>query len=136
MRKGVEAMKATVANLDSVLKKELDQYARLMPELIAEAQKAAGKQAVKSLKNTSPRKTGEYAKGWKTKTETSRTGATTTIYNGEKPGLVHLLEYGHAMVAGGRTVGQVKAYPHVTDAEKEADKIFEDELQRRIENGD
>lgn len=134
MRKGGEAM-TKPDNLANEMEKILDQYAGVLPEIIAEAQKAAGKRAVKDLKSDSPRKSGEYAKGWKTKTETSRTGASTTIYNGDKPELTHLLEFGHASISGGRTLGQVKAYPHIADAEKKAAAYFESELQRRLENG-
>lgn len=120
---------ATVDSLDKIVMRELDQYAGLLPETIMEAQKAAAKAGVKKLKKTSPSRTGEYAKAWKTKTVKTRTGSTTTIYNGEKPGLVHLLEFGHAKVNGGRT----RAFEHVEPEETEVVKLYEEELKRRLE---
>lgn len=122
---------ATVENMDQIIIGELDRYAGLLPEVIIEAQKAAAKQGVKMLKKTSPVRTGEYAKAWKSKTEKKRTGGTTVIYNSEKPGLVHLLEFGHAKVTGGRT----KAMPHVEPEETEVARIYEEELKRRVEDG-
>lgn len=44
---------------------------------------------------TAPRKTGEYASSWRTKTEESHGAKTVTVYQSKKPGLPHLLEKGH-----------------------------------------
>ena len=114
---------------------ELESFVGLAPDAFEAAGKAAGKKAVKALKNTSPSKTGEYAKNWKVKTTKTRTGASTVIYQGKKPGLPHLLEYGHPIVSGGRTVGQAKAFPHIAAAQADAIKAYEDELTKRLENG-
>lgn len=122
---------ATVDSLDKIVMRELDQFAGLLPETIMEAQKAAAKAGVKKLKKISPTMTGDYAKAWKSKTVKTRTGSTTTIYNSEKPGLIHLLEFGHAKVGGGRTQGT----PHVEPEETEVAKLYEEELRRRLEDG-
>ena len=127
-------MKTTANNLDKAVMAELDEYAGLLREDIAKAQKAAAKKAIKELKQTSPGK-GRYGKGWKSKTTMTRTGAETVIYQGEQPGLAHLLEYGHPIVSGGRTVGQARAFPHVDPAEENAVKDYEKELTGAIENG-
>ena len=130
MAKGI-----SVDELAEAVQAELDAYVGLAPAAFEAAGKAAGKKAVKRLKSDSPSKTGEYAKNWKVKTEKTRTGASTTIYQGKKPGLAHLLEYGHPIVRGGRTVGQAKAFPHIAAAQDEAIKAYEDELKERMENG-
>ena len=41
---------------------------------------------------TAPRKTGEYAAGWRTKVEETYGAKTATVYQSGKPGLPHLLE--------------------------------------------
>lgn len=127
-------MKTTADNLDKAVMAELDEYAGMLKEDIATAQKTAAKKAIKELKRNSPGK-GKYGKGWKSKTSMTRTGATTVIYQGDKPGLAHLLEYGHPIVSGGRTVGQARAFPHVDPAEEDAAANYEQELARTIENG-
>lgn len=122
--------KVTIANLDAAVMAELDRFAGMMPEVIEKAQKAAAKAAIRTIKAKAPGD-GEYARGWKQKTEKTRTGVVTTVYQGEKPGLPHLLEFGHAKVNGGRT----RAFPHIAPAETEAMRIYEDELTRGVEDG-
>lgn len=123
-----------IDDLAKAVQGELDAFVGMIPSAFAEAGKAAGKKAAKNLRSSSPKKTGEYSKGWKVKTTTTRTGATTTVYNGRKPTLTHLLEYGHPIVSGGRIVGQAKAFPHLADAQSQANADFVDELQKRLEN--
>lgn len=127
-------MKVSPDNLDEAIMAELDQFAGMLPGEIEKAQKAAAKSAVKELKTASPGK-GRYGKGWKTKTTKTRTGAETVIYNGDVPGLAHLLEFGHPIVSGGRTVGQAKAFPHIEPTEKNVVDVYEKELTKVLENG-
>ena len=127
-------MKTTVDNLDDAIMAELDQFAGMLPDEIMQAQKSAAKSAIRELKVNSPGD-GKYHKGWKSKTTKTRTGAETVIYQGDLPGLAHLLEYGHPIVSGGRTVGQARAFPHVDPAAENAAGDYEKELTRTIENG-
>lgn len=119
-----------VDDLENELTGILDEFAGISVDAMEAAQKAAAKAGVKKLKQTSPKRSGEYAKGWKTKTEKTRTGTTTTIYNGDRPGLAHLLEFGHAKVNGGRT----RAIPHIKPVEDEVTAIYLEELKKGIEN--
>lgn len=75
----------------------------------------AGKAAVDELKAVSPKKTGEYAAGWKYKTEDEGLDAfSATVYNGPKYWLVHLLEFGHGLVFMGNPTGKrVDPKPHL-----------------------
>lgn len=127
-------MKTTADNLDKAIRDELDAFAGMLPEEIAKAQKSAAKSAIKELKVKSPGK-GKYGKGWKSKTTQTRTGAETVIYNGDLPGLAHLLEYGHPIVSGGRTVGQARAFPHIDPTTENVVKAYEAALTKELENG-
>ena len=113
---------------------ELDAYFNLCVEDIQNAQKEAANWAVKELKAKSPvgqgAKSGTYAKGWKVDRTLLRTGARTIVHNKERFMLVHLLEYGHAKINGGRT----RAQPHVDPTEEAANKRYEETLKRMLEN--
>ena len=124
--------KTTADNLDEAVMAELDAFAGMLPEEIMQAQKSAAKSAIKELKNNSPGK-GKYSKGWKSKTTKTRTGAETVIYNGDQPGLAHLLEYGHPIVSGGRTVGQARAFPHIDPATENVVRAYEEALTKELE---
>lgn len=67
------------------------------------------KKGKNELRATSPVKTGEYAAGWAYSLNPKKKGVFGEIGNKDKPGLVHLLENGHAKVGG----GFVPAQPHV-----------------------
>ena len=125
-------MKITPDNLDKAIADELDAFAGMLPDVIMAAQKSAAKSAIRELKANSPGK-GKYGKGWKSKTTKTRTGAETVIYQGDLPGLAHLLEYGHPIVSGGRTVGQARAFPHIDPATENVVKAYEEALTKELE---
>lgn len=97
------------------------------------------KESVKKLKKESPRSnlqghSGTYAKGWTYTLDKRRLYNGATIY-GKKGtyNLAHLLEFGHAIVGGGRKKGQTKEIPHVKPVEEWAVKEFEERLVRELE---
>lgn len=91
-------------------------------EAIEKASKDVAKEGIAQLKGKSPKRTGEYAKGW----GQSKRNDSIVIHNRTKPGLTHLLEKGHAKRNGGR-VGPVK---HIEPVEE----WIKDELVKRVEN--
>ena len=98
-------------------------------EVTDEVEKIAvgvGKEAVKQLKEISPKKTGVYAKSWKLKKEKGELGKfSVVVYNQKKGYLTHLLEHGHAIHGG---TGRAKAIPHISVAEKAAIEKIEKRL--------
>ena len=79
-----------------------------------------------------PMRTGGYAGGFTSKVD--RTGTkhcVGTVYNKNKPGLVHLLEKGHRTIGGGWVEGR----PHLSTAAEEAFALLERELDEAIEKG-
>ena len=86
---------------------------------------AVAKESVQKLKNTSPKKSGDYAKGWRVK----KLGAHEQIvYNATNYQLTHLLENGHVIRNKKGEYGRAPAHPHIKDVEQEAIA----ELPRRI----
>lgn len=105
---------------------------------VAEALKAECKQVAKEttqeLRRTSPQKTGEYAQGWKSKTEyESREDIRIIVYNGKKPQLSHLLEFGHVCRNGTQRVfGRVPGHEHITVAETHAAEKLDARIKVRL----
>lgn len=75
----------------------------------------AGKAGAEALRESSPKLTGEYASGWKSKTQDEGLDSFSAIvYNSTKPSLSHLLEFGHYLKYFGHdTHKMVRPYPHM-----------------------
>lgn len=115
-------------DLASVIEKELTTYAKETTDVMREVVEEVTDDAVDTLKVTSPKRRGKYARGWKSKTTTdTNTALTKTIHNGT-PGLTHLLEDGHAKQNGGRVEGR----KHIAPVEKKAIASFEDKLRQKL----
>lgn len=105
------------------------EYSEEVTVKVKKAVDVVAKNAVSELKNTSPKRTGAYAKDWAAKQayEDSRTKRK-TVYNKKHYQLTHLLEFGHAKRNGGR----VPAKEHIKAVEEKAQKEFEEAIKREI----
>ncbi|WP_213997279.1 HK97 gp10 family phage protein [Tepidanaerobacter syntrophicus] len=113
------------------IERALKEYTEDVEQGIEEVIKADVTAAVKELKNTSPKKTGEYAKGWTFKKESTQGEVKYTIYNKTKPQLTHLLEFGHAKRAGGRVAGK----PHIAPVEEKLNQQVVQDIEAVIKGG-
>lgn len=108
-----------VSELAQVVAQELADYSQDVTDGVKKEVKQVAKDVVAELKQTSPRNTGDYAKGWKSRVEyESPEDIRVRVYNSKKPQLTHLLENGHAKQNGGRVNGT----PHIGPAEEKAEK--------------
>lgn len=109
--------------LTNEIAKALSEYSEEVQTELDNIIERNANELINKLKETSPRKTGSYAKGW-TKKKVVENGITGYIvYNKTKPQLTHLLEFGHAKRGGGRVAG----IPHIGPARDEIEKkIVED----------
>ena len=119
--------KVSVDEITTALKAALDEYAIEVSKDLNEVAQELGKKAQAALRQTSPRKTGEYAKSWKIDVQAGRLATIVTVYS-SKPGLPHLLENGHALPQGGRA----PAYPHIAPVAEAIEDKFIQELEARI----
>ena len=104
-------MKVKVNELAAAVELELDEYGKEVSEGVRKVVSRVASQLVRRLKQTSPRRTGRYAKSW-TKTETKPPKApAATVYNKDYGWRTYLLENGHAKVNGGRVNGVEHVYP-------------------------
>lgn len=106
----------------------LDEYERVPEEAIEKASQKSARNAVQKLKNTSPRKTGEYGSGWASK----KSGLGRVVYNKKAPALTHLLENGHVVRNIFGTYGRAPTFVHIAPVEKEAVSEFEENIRREL----
>lgn len=122
-------MAKTIAldQLSGTISDILTTYSEDATESIKEAVKTVASETVKEIAAASPRKSGKYARGWKTKIAfDSPFERRVIIYNKAKPQLTHLLEYGHA---GPKPA---PAYPHIRPAEQKAIEKFERLVEKAV----
>lgn len=121
---------ADTSSITVQMDKILDSYSREVQEATNKAIDSVAKDAASKLRDTSPRKTGDYAKGWKVKKERGRDGLqTVTVHNKTNYQLTHLLENGHVVRNKKGTYGRTRPIKHIAPVEEWA----VDELPREIE---
>lgn len=101
----------SIDGLAAEINRCLEEYTDEVVDALEETKENLAKEAVKTLKQTSPKREGEYSKSWgKTKK-----GKKVIVHNKKHYQRTHLLEKGHAKRGGGR----VAAIPHIAPVEKE-----------------
>ena len=122
-----------IDQLAAEIARNLAEYSQEVVEKVNISSEKVGKAAVKQLKQTSPKRHGNYAKSWAMKTEPEVGQPHKRIVHVRAPHyrLAHLLEYGHAKVGGGRVEGR----PHIRPAEEEVIREFTREVEEAITRG-
>jgi len=120
--------KVQIDGLAEAVEKILDEYGDRTLDAIDEAATIVGKSTVKELKATSPKRSGDYRRGWRTKKESRRLSRTVTVHNKTRYMLTHLLEKGHLTKAGTRVAGR----PHIAPAEQGAITSFKQKLEGKL----
>lgn len=123
--------------IEKAIMKYLDDYSEEVVQATEKIVVDVAKESVQKLKAESPRQKRnsehKYAKGWTYELDKRRLKTGATIY-GKKGtyNLAHLLEFGHVLKNGGRTVGDAKAKVHIAPVEKWAIEQFEERLVREL----
>lgn len=118
-------MVTNINNLSSEIAEQVALYTREVKEEIEAAKQEVSKELVNNLKRDSPKKTGDYQKGWRIKKDKK----SNKIHNKTDYQLTHLLEKGHAKRNGGRVNPEV----HIRPNEERAVKEFESRIKGAIE---
>lgn len=112
------------------MKEVLDDVLDNCEEASKEGSKQTAKETAQTLKNTSRKRTGEYASGWTSKQLDRNTYVT---YNKTMPGLTHLLENGHRIVNKKGEFGRVNGDHKIADAAKEGESLLLDNIMRKLQ---
>jgi hypothetical protein len=115
-----------INNLGSEIQRYLQQYASSVRNEIEVSSKETAQALVKELKQTSPKKSGKYKKGWRMKKARDRNrGVKYIVHNKTDYQLTHLLEHGHAKRGGGRVESKI----HIAPAEEKHVRAFLDRIE-------
>ncbi len=114
-----------VSQLNNAIAKALREYTSDVEKGLEREAEETAKNAVKKLRTNSPKKHGDYAKGWRLK----RTAHGFVIYNATNHQLTHLLEKPHARRGGGSPVQPQK---HIEPVEQEAIQEFTKRAEKVI----
>lgn len=121
----------TIDQLAAEIANAVRDYTEDVTEGINKEVESTADKVLKEVKLLARKRTGKYAKGF-TKTDKSLPGKRRYIvWNKKYYRLVHLLEFGHAKVGGGR----VPAYPHMRPAHDKFAGELEENIKRIIRNG-
>lgn len=123
--------KALQTTIDSFLRELGTDVSGALDEAITEV----GKEAVNKLKETSPKKTGDYSTSWKFKKNAKgQSGALEAKVYNEQGNLTHILEFGHPIVSHGTVVGHAAPKPHIEPVnewvQRELPKKFTEKMKK------
>ena len=125
-------MKTPLDRLAQNIEKILQEYNEEVLDKTDSILKEVSKAGARAVRQSSPKKSGEYAKGWKATIEGDRVTKTAYIHN-MKPGMPHLLENGHVTKNGtGRTYKRTPAHVHIAPVEQMLVETFEKNLTEEL----
>ena len=113
-------------DLAAEISRVLQGYVQGISEQIEVDKKEVANDLKNHLRQESPKKTGDYRKGWRVK----KKGKKYIVHNATDYQLTHLLEHGHAKRGGGR----VEARVHIAPAEEIYVREFLHRVERAIED--
>lgn len=119
--------KVSVDNLADAIARAVSDYTEDVSAAIERKVEDVAQQVLRAAISAAPKRSGKYAKGFKV----TRDGSRRIIWNKKDYRRVHLLEFGHAKVNGGR----VAAMPHLRPAYDRYGAQLPAHITRIIRNG-
>ena len=112
----------------------LDDYTKEVVRATNNAQDVVAKEAASKLRNTSPVRTGKYAKSWKVKRERGpvRGINKVTVYNKDHYQLTHLLENGHVIRNAKGEYGRTSPKKHIEPVYDWTSEALLNEIERAL----
>lgn len=117
------------------IKQILNEYSNDIQEGIQEVTYKIAEDGKNKLKVTSPKRTGDYRKGWRVSKRSGKGFAHATIYNATDWQLTHLLEKPHAIRNQYGTWGTSKPQVHIEPVEQECIQAYKKDIEQIIKNG-
>ena len=118
------------------------QLTNILSEYDEEVQRATNsaitrvaREAVKKLQNTSPKKSGSYARGWAMKKNglsVSGNIVNIVVHNKTDYQLTHLLENGHVIRNKKGEYGRTRPIKHIAPVEQWANSELPEEIERTL----
>lgn len=121
-------MRIKTDDLEQAVRDELEQYGVEVREAVDAAVLRVARSCLAQIRRNSPRRTGDYRKGWTMQTKRGRLSTVAVIFNRTRWFLIHLLEIGHQKASGGRQAG----HPHIAPAVEDADRELMSELESSL----
>ena len=122
----------TLDQLGEALSEIVKDYSESVYETQSKAVTVSTRQALREVRANSSQFGGKYASGWRSKVERTNISAKGFCYN-TRPGLPHLLEFGHATTA--KRPGAKKrtdAKPHVLPAQEAVNVVLMEKLKEGL----
>ena len=120
-------------DLTSQIASIFDEYNRDMKRKVNNSVDVVGKESVSRLKSTSPKKSGDYARGWRLKRTHGRNGINdVVIHNATDWHLTHLLENGHVIRNKKGTYGRTNGIKHIAPVEEYFNSEVVAEIEREL----
>lgn len=117
-------------DIGAAIMKELQNYSNDVVEKVNTSSKEYANKLKKELQENSPKKTGDYKKGWRVRqVYKSHTLSQYVVHNATDYQLTHLLEFGHAVKGG---TERVKPIPHIAPAEEKVVGEFMNEVEKAV----
>ena len=121
-------------DISSQVKDALDEYSVEFKRAVNNSFDVVAKKGVTQLKENSPKKTGDYAKGWDIVREKTRSGINdVTIRNKTDYQLTHLLENGHVIVNAKGAFGRTSPVKHIAPVEEFCKTELPAEIERELQ---
>lgn len=120
-------------SVEAQVREILDDYEKKVKDTTNNSIKNVSKEAVSKLKNTSPKKSGEYARGWTVKQERGSGGINTVTVHNRVYQLTHLLENGHVIRNKKGEYGRTNGIEHIAPVEQWAIGELPAEIERELE---
>lgn len=123
----------TIDQLANEITRAVLEYTEDVSQAIDRKVNEVANQVLQEVKGSHPYtdRSGEYTKGFKKSNHDEYGKTRRVIWNKKYYRLVHLLEFGHAKVKGGR----VQAFPHLRPAYDKYGAQLPDHIKRIIRNG-
>ena len=110
------ARRTGITGINNEITRILREYTDEIELGMLQIRDGVAKKTAQNLKQTSPKETGDYRKGWRV----TEIDGKKIVHNKTDYQLTHLLEHGHAKIDGGRVAAKV----HIRPAEEKAIKEY------------